>query len=180
MDFEEKMISSREIFDGRVIRVCEDIVRLPNGGEGVREIVHHRGAVCILPLDGDGNVICVRQFRYAHGESMLEIPAGKLEKEDSDPREAALRELSEETGASCQKLEYLGKLYTSPAIFDEVIHMYMATGLTFGETHPDEDEFLRIEKIPLSELKDMVMRGEIPDSKTQACVLRAYIMQKEL
>ncbi|MBR4296161.1 MAG: NUDIX hydrolase, partial [Clostridia bacterium] len=102
MNFEEKKISSEEIFDGKVIRVCVDKVTLPNGKEGTREIVHHRGAVCVLPLTDDGDVICVRQFRYAHGEMVLEIPAGKLEEGDEDPREAALRELSEETGATCR------------------------------------------------------------------------------
>lgn len=175
MNFEEKQISSREIFKGRVLHVCEDKVRLPDGKEGVREIVHHRGAVCVVPLTENEEVICVRQFRYAHNEMVLEIPAGKLETTDSDPREAAFRELSEETGATCKEMEYLGKLYTSPAILDEVIHMYLARGLDFGETHPDDDEFLVIEKIPLRTLVDMVMRGEIPDSKTQACILRTYL-----
>lgn len=175
MNFEEKKISSEEIFDGKVIRVCVDKVTLPNGKEGTREIVHHRGAVCVLPLTDDGDVICVRQFRYAHGEMVLEIPAGKLEEGDEDPREAALRELSEETGATCRSLKYLGKLYTSPAIFDEVIYMYLATGLSFGASHTDEDEFLEVKRIPLRTLVEMVMRGEIPDSKTQACILRAYL-----
>ena len=175
MKLEEKKISSKEIFDGKVINVTVDAVELPNGAEGVREIVHHRGAVCVLPLTDDGDVICVRQFRYAHGEVLLEIPAGKLEGGEHDHRAAALRELSEETGAECSELIYLGKLYPSPAIFTEVIHMYLARGLTFGETHPDDDEFLEIERIPLEKLKDMVMRGEIYDAKTQVCVMRAYL-----
>lgn len=175
MDLTEKKISSEEIFNGKVIRVCVDKIRLPDGKEGIRELVHHRGAVCVVPITDEGEVICVRQFRYAHGEALLEIPAGKLEEWDTDPREAALRELEEETGASCRELEYLGKLYTSPAIFDEVIHMYLAKGLTFGDTHPDEDEFLTVEKIPIKDLVDMIMRGEVPDSKTQAAVLRAFL-----
>lgn len=175
MKLEEKKISSKEIFDGKVINVTVDAVELPNGAEGVREIVHHRGAVCVLPLTDDGDVICVRQFRYAHGEVLLEIPAGKLEEGEHDHRAAALRELSEETGAECSELIYLGKLYPSPAIFTEVIHMYLARGLRFGETHPDDDEFLEIERIPLEKLKDMVMRGEIYDAKTQVCVMRAYL-----
>ena len=175
MNLEEKKISSDEVFDGKVINVSVDRVSLPNGAEGIREIVHHRGAVCVLPLTDDGDVICVRQYRYAHGEVLLEIPAGKLEKGDSNHREAALRELEEETGARCENLKYLGKLYPSPAIFTEVIHMYLATGLTFGKTHPDEDEFLEIERIPLRTLVEMVMSGKVPDSKTQICVLRAYL-----
>ena len=174
MKLEEKKISSKEIFEGKVMRVTVDMVELPNGEEAVRELVHHRGAVCVLPITDDGDVICVRQFRYAHGEVLLEIPAGKLEEGEQDHRAAALRELSEETGAQCKELTYLGKLYPSPAIFTEVIHMYLARGLTFGETHPDDDEFLEVERIPLEKLKDMVMRGEIYDAKTQVCVLRAY------
>lgn len=161
------------------MRVTVDTVELPDGKEATRELVHHRGAVCVLPLTDDGDVICVRQYRYAHGEALLEIPAGKLEENDTDHREAALRELSEETGAICKELRYLGKLYPSPAIFTEVIHMYMATGLSFGEVHPDDDEFLEVEKIPLETLKDMVMSGEIYDSKTQVCVLRAYLEQNK-
>ncbi len=175
MYLEEKKLSSNEVFDGKVIKVSVDKVELPNGAESIREIVHHKGAVCVLPLTDDGDVICVRQYRYAHSEALLEIPAGKLEIGDSDPREAALRELEEETGARCKSLKYLGKLYPSPAIFTEVIHMYIATGLTFGKTHPDEDEFLEIERIPLRTLVEMVMSGKIPDSKTQVCVLRAYL-----
>jgi ADP-ribose pyrophosphatase len=104
---------------------------------------------------------------------VLEIPAGKLDAPDEDPTEAALRELREETGASCEKLTYLGPLYTTPALIDEVIHMYMAEGLTFGETDLDEDEFIEVERIPLDELVDRICHGEVPDSKTQACVLRA-------
>ena len=106
-------------------------------------------------------------------QMVLEIPAGKLDSPDEDPTEAALRELREETGATCEKLTYLGPLYTTPALIDEVIHMYMAEGLSFGETDFDEDEFIEVERIPLSELVDRICRGEVPDSKTQAAVLRA-------
>ncbi len=178
MNITEKKISSKEIYKGKVLHVVEDKIMLPNGKESVREIVHHKGAVCVIPVTDDGDVICVKQFRYAHGEVVLEVPAGKLEETDKDPLEAAMRELSEETGATAKHIDYLGKLYTSPAILDEVIYMYMATGLTFGETHPDEDEFLEVVKIPLTRLRDMVMKSEIPDAKTQACVLRAYLKIK--
>ncbi len=175
MKLEEKKISSDQVFEGNVIKVSVDKVELPNGSESTREIVHHRGAVCVLPITDDGDVICVRQYRYAHGEALLEIPAGKLEEGENDPTEAALRELEEETGARCRDLKYLGKLYPSPAIFTEVIHMYVAKGLTFGKTHPDADEFLEVERIPLRTLVEMVMSGEIRDAKTQICVLRAYL-----
>lgn len=175
MKLGEKQISSRQIFDGRVIRVLEDKVELPNGKESFREIVRHRGAVCVLPLTNEGEVICVRQYRYPHAEVLLEIPAGKLEASDTDTLTAVIRELEEETGARSKNITYLGKLYPSPAIFDEVIHMYLATDLTFGDTCPDEDEFLEIERIPLRRLVDMVMAGEITDAKTQVCVLRAWL-----
>lgn len=179
-ELREEKISSRDIFRGRVLHVVEDEVMLPNGKQSIREIVHHRGAVCIVPITDAGEVVCVKQFRYAHGETVLEIPAGKLEESDTDPLDAAIRELSEETGATAEHIEYLGRLYTSPAILDEIIYMYMATGLKFGESHTDEDEFLELVRIPLDELKGMIMRGEVPDSKTQAAVLRAYIAHKEI
>ena len=98
MDLTEKKISSEEIFNGKVIRVCVDKIELPDGKEGIRELVHHRGAVCVVPITDEGEVICVRQYRYAIGQVTLEIPAGKLDSPDEDPRAAALRELREETG----------------------------------------------------------------------------------
>ncbi len=175
MNLTEKKLSSERIFDGKVLHVAVDRVELPNGKEGIREIVLHRGAVAVIPITDDEEVICVRQFRYVHGQVLLEIPAGKLEESDSDVREAALRELEEEIGARCESLEEMGVLYPTPAICSEKIHLFMARGLTFGETHPDDDEFLEIERIPLKTLVQMVMRGEVPDSKTQACVLRAWL-----
>ncbi len=175
MNLKENLKSSKKIFDGKVINVTVDTVELPNGKDGYREIVHHRGAVCVLPITDDGDVICVKQYRHAHGEVLLEVPAGKLEEGEHDHAEAALRELEEETGAECRSLKYLGKLYPTPAIFTEVIHMYVARVKSFGHTHPDEDEFLEVERIPLRTLVEMVMRGDIPDAKTQICVLRAYL-----
>ena len=176
MDLTEKKIISERIFDGKVLHVCVDRVQLPNGEEGVREIVLHRGAVAVIPVTDNEEVVCVRQYRYVHGQVLLEIPAGKLEEFDTDVREAALRELEEEIGARCENLAEMGVLYPTPAICSEKIHLFMATGLKFGETHPDDDEFLEIVRIPLKELVQMVMRGEVPDSKTQACVLRAWLM----
>ncbi len=175
MDMTERKVSSETVFRGKILHVAVDSVTLPNGEPATREIVLHRGAVAVVPITDNEEIICVRQFRYVHGEVLLEIPAGKLEESDTDIREAALRELEEETGAKCKTLDYMGVFYPTPAICSEKIHLYMARGLTFGETHPDDDEFLEIERIPLRELVHMVMRGEIPDSKTQACVLRAWL-----
>ena len=170
---EEKMISSKSIFDGKVLHVRIDTISLPNGKEGFREYCHHNGAVCVIPITDEKEVICVRQYRYAMHEALLEIPAGKLDSPDEDHTEAALRELREETGAICSNLTYLGEYYGSPAILDEKIYMYLAEGLSFGDTDFDEDEFIEIVKLPLDELVDMVIDGKIPDGKTQAAILRA-------
>ncbi|MBE6532249.1 MAG: NUDIX hydrolase [Ruminococcaceae bacterium] len=170
---EEKFVSRKEIFDGKVLHVVCDTIELPNGKEATREICLHNGAVAVIPVLPDGRVIMERQYRYAHGAVMLEIPAGKLDSADEIPLEAAARELREETGALAGKMTYLGELVASPALVSEVIHLYLAEDLTFGERELDEDEFLDVEYIPLSELKEMVMRGEIPDGKTQIAVLKA-------
>jgi len=171
-ELEEKQIDSKLIYDGKVVHLYVDRVSLPNGAESVREYVRHIGAVAVLPLTDEGDVICVRQFRYAHGCLMTEIPAGKLDSKTEDHVEAALRELREETGARCEKLTYLGLFRSTPAILDEKIDLYLAEGLTFGETDPDEDEFLDVFRLPLSTLVDMVMAGEIADGKTQVAVLK--------
>lgn len=169
---EERCISSELIFDGKVMRVFVDRIALPNGKESFREYTRHVGAVAVLPLTDEGEVICVRQYRYAHGKVLTEIPAGKLDSPTEDHVEAALRELREETGAVCKALTPLGLYRATVAILDEKIDLYLAEGLTFGETDPDEDEFLEIVRIPLSKLVEMVMSGEITDGKTQVAVLK--------
>jgi ADP-ribose pyrophosphatase len=126
----------------------------------------------------EGEVICVKQYRYAVGRLMLEIPAGKLDSKDEDPLEAAKRELREETGAVSGKMTYLGVFYSSPAILDEKIHMYLAEELEYGETDFDEDEFIEIVKIPLSELVDMIQAGEVPDGKTQAAIINSQKLKR--
>ncbi|MBQ8439914.1 MAG: NUDIX hydrolase [Clostridia bacterium] len=177
MDYTEKelmetCVESELIYDGRVVHLYVDRVKLPDGKQGIREYVKHIGAVAVLPLTDDEEVICVRQYRYAHGVVMLEIPAGKLDSKEEDHVEAALRELREETGASCEKLTYLGLFRSTPAILDEKIDLYLAEGLTFGECDLDEDEFLRTERIPLSQLVEDVMAGKIADGKTQVAILK--------
>jgi len=173
---EEKTISSEFIFDGKVVHLYCDKVSLPDGKESVREYVKHIGAVCVVPITDEGEIVCVRQYRYAIGQALLEIPAGKLDSPDEDRQKAALRELREETGATCQKLDFIGKFYSSPAILDECIYMYMARGLDFGETDFDDDEYIEIEKIPVDELVRMICAGEVTDAKTQAAVLKAAIL----
>ena len=168
----EKRLSGELIYDGCVVHLWRDEIELPDGGRGIREIVRHVGAVAVLPLTDKGEVICVRQYRYPFAEVLLEIPAGKLDSPDEDIIEAARRELREETGAIGGELIPLGTLYPSVAIFDEKIHMFAAVGFDMGETDRDEDEFMEVEKIPLSTLVDMVMSGEIRDAKTQTAVLK--------
>ena len=172
MELEEKKLSSEEIFDGVAIHLFRDEILLPNGNKGVREVIRHPGAVCVIPVTEDGKVIFVNQFRYAFNKVTLEVPAGKLEKGE-DPLEAAMRELSEETGLSARNVVYLGELYTTPALIDEVIHMYLATDLVEGEQHLDEDEFINTLTMPLSEAVEKVMNGEIKDAKTQTILLKA-------
>ncbi|MBQ7293220.1 MAG: NUDIX hydrolase [Clostridia bacterium] len=179
-NFFEKRIVSEQIFEGKVLDVRKDSIILPDGKPAYREYCKHIGAVCVLPLTNDNEVVFVRQYRYAHSRVMLEIPAGKLDSNSEDFIQATLRELREETGISCEKLEFIGDIIPSPAILTEVIHMYLARGLSFGETDFDEDEFIEIVKIPLEKAVDMVMNGEIRDAKTQAAVLKTYfLMSKE-
>ena len=168
----ETCAASKSVFEGKILHVFVDDINLPNGGKGFREYIKHIGAVAVLPLTDDGNVICVRQYRYAVGEVTVEIPAGKLDAPDEDPREAALRELREETGARCKELTYLGTYLASPAILDEKINLYLARGLDFGETDPDDDEFIDVVQIPLAEMVERVMKGEILDGKTQLAILK--------
>ena len=168
----EDCIHSELVFDGKVLHLYVDDIRLPDGNTGFREYIRHIGAVAILPLTRNGEVVCVRQYRYAVGEVLTEIPAGKLDFVGENPHDAALRELREETGAHCEKLTYLGRYLGSPAILNEKIDLYLAEGLRFGETDFDDDEFIDIVRIPLCKLVDLAMAGEIPDGKTQLAVLK--------
>lgn len=174
MELLEKQISSEEIYRGKILNVVKDEVLLPNGKRSHREYCRHIGAVCVIPLLEDGSVIMERQYRYAAGRVLLEIPAGKLDTSDEEPLSAAVRELREETGAVAGKYTYLGKMLGSPAILSERVYMYLAEELHFESTSPDDDEFIEIEKIPLERLYEMVMSGEIEDSKTQIAVLKAW------
>ena len=176
---EEKQLSSMQIYDGKIIKLYRDTVSLPDGKEAFREVVRHPGAVCVVPLTDNDEVVCVRQYRYPFARVMLEIPAGKLDSPNEDHREAALRELREETGALCEELTFIGEFYGSPAILDEVIYMYYAKGLSFGECDPDDDEFIDTVRIPLGEMVKMIAKGEIGDAKTQTAVLKtAYLLGK--
>ena len=175
MELTEKALSSEKTFDGKILHIRRDVVRLPNGQEAIREVVDHPGGVCVLALDGEGRALLVRQFRYPYERELRELPAGKLEYGE-DPERAALRELREETGAVAGTFESLGELYPSPGYCGEIIRMYLAEDLRFGETDLDEDEFLSLERIPFEELVEQVLSGRIRDAKTIAAVLKAKLL----
>lgn len=178
MHLEEKTVSSEEIYDGRIFKVTKDTALLENGKEALREVVHHSGGVTIIPITEKNEIIMVKQYRYPHHKALLEIPAGKLEKGESH-YDAGKRELLEETGCTCSEYEYLGEVLPTPAYVTEVIYMYMAKGLTFSKQNLDSDEFLDVVKIPIEKAAQMVMNGEITDSKTQIGVLKAYYLQNK-
>lgn len=178
MNLIEKQISSETIYDGKIIKVCKDTALLPNGNTAIREIVKHNGGLCIAPLTDDNELIFVKQFRYPYNEILLELPAGKRDNNE-DPIEGAKRELNEETGATADKIIPLGQLYPTVAYCDEIIWLYLATGLKFGEQKLDEDEFLSVTKIPLDTAAEMVLNGEIKDSKTQVLILKIKMMKDE-
>ena len=175
MELTEKTLSSQTIFDGKILHIRRDIVALPNGKEAFREVADHPGGVCVLAIDDDGCALLVSQFRYPYGAVLRELPAGKLEYGEA-PEPAALRELREETGAVPGRFLPLGQLYPSPGYCGEIIHLFLARDLRFGETDPDEDEFLHLERIPFDTLVEQVLDGTVKDAKTVAAVLKAKLL----
>jgi len=175
MNITEKTLDTNLIYKGKVFDVYKDIAELQNGNKADREVVKHSGGVCVLALTDSDEVVMVKQFRYAYGDSCLEIPAGKLEPGE-DPLECGKRELLEETGYTAKKFELLGKLLPTPAYCTEVIHMYLARGLEKGESNLDEDEFLESFKLPFDKVVDMIFHDEIIDAKTQLAVLKAKVL----
>lgn len=172
MIFEEKTMKSEKIYEGRVLSLRLDTVELPDQKYTKREIVDHPGAVAIVPITKDNKVILVKQFRKAVEEPLLEIPAGKLE-HGEDPVSCAVRELKEETGFSCDKIQFLLEFYTSPGFSNEKMHLFLATGLTEGIAEPENDEYIEVITLGLDELLDMVHNGEITDSKTIIGIIMA-------
>ncbi len=172
-------VSSEDIFKGFILDVKKDIVRLPNGNTASRELIRHIGAVCVVPVTDDGNVIMERQFRYPIDQVITEIPAGKLDSKDEDRLDAIKRELREETGYEADNWIDMGIYYPAPAYSDEKITMYLARGLRRGERELDDDEFLNIIEVPLEDLKNDIMSGKITDGKTQVAILKAFQILKE-
>lgn len=179
MELTEKQIASELIYEGKIVNLYRDDVLLPNGSKGVREYIRHVGAVCVVPVTGDGTVVMERQFRYPFNDVLTELPAGKLDSKQEDPEEAARRELREETGARAEELIFLGDYYPTCAYSDEVIHLYLARGITFGERSLDEDEFLNVQLVPLEEAVRDVMNGTIKDGKTQTALLKAFLYLRD-
>lgn len=175
MEFLETTVQQHRIFDGKIVGLRRDDILLPDGRPAMREVVEHPGGVGILPMTDQHELLMVRQFRYPTGRTLLEIPAGKLERGE-DPLACGIRELQEEVGAAARSVVPLGKILASPAYLTEVIHLYLATGLSFTEQHLDDGEFLSIERIPLEQAVQMVMDGEIQDGKTQIAVLKVQRM----
>ena len=178
MDLTEKKLKSEQLYDGKIVKLFRDTVELPNGKTALREVVRHPGGVIILPIDNDGNVHLVRQFRYAYDRAILEIPAGKLEYGE-EPLAAAKRELEEEIGATADSWVSLGDIWPTPGFCDEVQHLYLARGLTFGDTHPDEDEFLEQVQMPFAQAFAMAADGRMQDSKSIVAILRARLLMEE-
>ncbi len=179
MNLKEKTLKKEYMFQGRIINLRRDDVELPNGCKATREVVEHRGGVCVLPLTDNNEVLMVRQYRYPYSEEVLEIPAGKRDSLTEDPLECGKRELKEETGTTAHKFTFLGQLYPTPGYTNEVIYMYLAQGLTYGEDNPDDDEFLEIQKIPFDKALQMVMSGELKDAKSQCAIMKtALILEK--
>ena len=178
MNLEEKTIEKNTLFSGRIINLRKDTALLPNGATATREVVEHPGGVCVAALDEDDNLLMVKQFRYPYMEIILEVPAGKRDKSGEDPLECGKRELKEETGAVAEHYMSLGQLYPSPGYCDEIIHLFAAKGLSFGQCCPDDDEFLAVERVPLKTAVQMVLNGEIKDAKTQVCILKLKALKE--
>jgi len=179
MNLEEKQLKVDYIYKGKIINLRRDEALLPNGNTAFREVVEHPGGVCVAALTENDEVIMVRQFRYPYGKCILEIPAGKRDHADENPLECGKRELRQETGAVAENYFSLGTLYPTPGYCGEIIYMFGATGLTFGETDPDDDEFVETEKIPLEKAVEMILSGEINDAKTQAAILKLQHLKSQ-
>lgn len=178
MKLEERTVDTKRIYDGRILNLRVDKVLLPNGKEAYREVIEHSGAVAVVPVDSDGSVYMVRQFRYPFNEIVLEIPAGKM-----DPGEqmwdAANREMEEEIGMKAEELLYMGEIRPSVAYLTEIIHLFLARGLTPSKQHLDDDEFLNIEQYSLDSLCQMIMENKLSDAKTITALLKARELLKD-
>lgn len=174
----ERMLKESEKFRGKIIRVRVDDVELENGKTAEREVVEHPGGVCVAVLNDADEIYLVRQFRYPYKEVLLELPAGKLEAGE-DPFEAMKREQKEETGTTGEGYVSLGELYPSPGYCDEIIRMWACRAVSEGTLSLDEDEFLEVERVPISNAIQLVLSNQIKDSKTQVGILKTAELLKQ-
>jgi ADP-ribose pyrophosphatase len=168
----EPTISSRSIYSGRIIDVRVDTVQLQNGRQSTREIVDHAPSICVVPVDSDGNVLLVRQYRKPTNDFLLEVPAGGIESGET-PEEATRRELQEEIGHTADNLVALSAFWLAPGWCSEYMYAFLATGLTAANLDSDEDEFIEVVRVPLSDAAGVIGRGEIQDAKSVAALLLA-------
>ena len=175
MEFTEKTLTQEYKFKGKIMSARVDDVELPNGRTAYREVCEHVGGVGILPIDAQGNVVLVRQFRYPYGEVIYEIPAGKVDHGPEDAEACGLRELREETGFTAGRMVPLGEIYPSPGFLTEVVYLYAALDLVPGPSQPDEDEFVEHVTMPFAELEKRIMDNEIKDGKTVVAAYRARL-----
>ena len=173
----ERQLSSRSVFEGRVVSLRVDEVLLPGGGTSTREIIDHRPAVVIVPIDESGNLLMVRQYRYAVGETLLEAPAGVVE-DGEEPDETAQRELQEEVGRISGDLRKLGEFWATPGFCNELMHAYVARDLSHSSLAADDDENITVVPVPVAEALDMIAAGTIRDAKTIATLLLARHQQE--
>jgi len=170
MPFE--FIRSETLLQGRAFRIRRDHLKTPDGRETRLDIIEHGGSVILVPLDENGNLLFVRQYRHAAGMDLLELPAGTLEAGE-DPAVCAARELREETGFAADKIEKIGDFYLAPGYSTEFMHVYLAQNLRHDPLEADADEFLSVEKIPVAEAFQMAEKGKMPDAKSLAALLLA-------
>ena len=175
MEFTEKTLTQEYKFKGKIMSARVDDVELPNGRTAYREVCEHVGGVGILPIDAQGNVVLVRQFRYPYGEVIYEIPAGKMDHGPEDAVACGVRELREETGFTAGRMVPLGEIYPSPGFLTEVVYLYAALDLVPGPSQPDEDEFVEHVTMPFAELEKRIMDNEIKDGKTVVAAYRARL-----
>jgi len=172
MEFFEKQIETKTLYEGLIVNVRLDVAELQNGNRASREVVVHPGGVGIVPITHDKKVLMVRQYRYPMEEELLEIPAGKLG-DGEDPFGCAVRELSEETGCTAGRYVDLGVIYPSPGFCRETLHLYLALDLQHGEMNLDENELLCVEAVCIDELIDKIMKNELPDAKSVIGIMKA-------
>lgn len=170
-------ISTRRVYTGRVLNLDIDTVRFPNGSTGELEMIRHSGAAAVIPflsdpMADDPQILLLKQYRYAAEGTLYEVPAGRLEPGE-DPKHCAIRELAEETGCTAQHVEFLYTMYTTPGFTDEKIHIFMAMGLSKGDTQHEADEFITVETLTLSRALELVRDGTIKDGKTAVSILYA-------